>query len=238
MSGGKGGSQTQSVQIPAWVEDAAKRNLARAEAMSRVGYMPYYGTDVMGFGPTGDLARQANIDAAIAYGIVPEGTTAAPMGDLSSGTLYDQAVAEYQRRNPASAAYYDQFFMNPRTGDFPVYDAAQMTPGFVAPIPQNVIASNSGGDGGGDTFLSSSDPYYGSQFGRDVGFGLANMPFSPVMNLIGEGIISNEIDAISRSFENLPTTTGGDSGGDSGGGSSMGAGQSPTGDDTGYGTPF
>jgi hypothetical protein len=112
MSGGKGGSQTQQVQIPAWMEDVARRNLARAEAISKVGYMPYYGPDVAGFGPTGDIARQANIDAAIAFGMAPEGTRATPMGDLSSGTLYDQAVAEYERRNPGAASYYNQFFIN------------------------------------------------------------------------------------------------------------------------------
>jgi hypothetical protein len=124
MSGGKGGSQTQQVQIPAWMEDVAKRNLARAESISKVGYMPYYGTDVVGFGPTGDMARQANIDAAIAYGMAPEGTRATPIGDMSSGTLYDQAVAEYERRNPGAASYYNQFFIDPVTGAAPAYDQA------------------------------------------------------------------------------------------------------------------
>jgi len=124
MSGGKGGSQTQRVEIPAWMEDVAKRNLARAEAMSKVGYQPYYGTDVVGFGPTGDMARQANIDAAIAYGMAPEGTKATSIGDMSSGTLYDQAVAEAARRNPGQEAYYNQFFIDPQTGSMPGYDQA------------------------------------------------------------------------------------------------------------------
>lgn len=240
MSGGKGGSQTQQVKIPAWMEEAAKRNLARAEAMSKVGYMPYYGPDVAGFGPTGDIARQANIDAAIAFGMAPEGTRATPMGDLSSGTLYDQAVAEYERRNPGAASYYNQFFVDPVTGAAPMYDQR---------LAEEAAVNNQSRDERNPNFSSPGDPYYpnsnspqvgtfgsgytGSQFGRDVGFGLANMPFSPVMNLIGEGIISNEMDAINRSFSGLPTTTGGDSGG----GSSMGTGQSPTGGDV-SGTPF
>ena len=132
MSGGKGGSKTQKVEIPAWMEDVAKRNLARSEAMSKVGYQPYYGTDVVGFGPTGDMARQANIDAAIAFGMAPEGTKATPMGDMSSGTLYDQAVAEAARRNPGQEAYYNQFFVDPLTGAMPGYDQAiidRATPG-------------------------------------------------------------------------------------------------------------
>jgi hypothetical protein len=147
MSGGKGGSQTQQVQIPAWMEDVARRNLARAEAISKVGYMPYYGPDVAGFGPTGDIARQANIDAAIAFGMAPEGTRATPMGDLSSGTLYDQAVAEYERRNPGAASYYNQFFINPQTGEMPVYDQAQMSPGYVDPTTGKFIPLDGGNDG-------------------------------------------------------------------------------------------
>lgn len=149
MSGGKGGSQTQQVQIPAWMEDVAKRNLARAESISKVGYMPYYGTDVVGFGPTGDMARQANIDAAIAYGMAPEGTKATSIGDMSSGTLYDQAVAEAARRNPGQEAYYNQFFIDPQTGSMPGYDQAiidRATPG----QPNNPRNPN---------FRSPGDPY-------------------------------------------------------------------------------
>lgn len=126
MSGGKGGSKTQSTEIPAWAQEIARQNLERAQAMSRVGYQPYYGTDVVGFGPTGDMARQANIDAAIAFGMAPEGTKATPMGDLSSGTLYDQAVAEAARRNPGQEAYYNQFFINPQTGAMPVYEQQRL----------------------------------------------------------------------------------------------------------------
>ena len=157
MSGGKGGSKTQQVQIPAWMEDVAKRNLARAEAMSKVGYQPYYGTDVVGFGPTGDMARQANIDAAIAFGMAPEGTKATRIGDMSSGTLYDQAVAEYERRNPGAASYYNQFFVDPVTGAAPLYDQAiaeqaarqeAMRQGRISPVLYNMNPSSGSEQGG------------------------------------------------------------------------------------------
>lgn len=152
MSGGKGGSKTQQVQIPAWMEDVAKRNLARAEAMSKVGYQPYYGTDVVGFGPTGDMARQANIDAAIAFGMAPEGTKATRIGDMSSGTLYDQAVAEAARRNPGQEAYYNHFFIDPLTGAMPGYDQAiaeqaarqeAMRQGRISPVLYDTTQGNS-----------------------------------------------------------------------------------------------
>ena len=168
MSGGKGGSQTQKVEIPAWMEDVAKRNLARAEAMSKVGYQPYYGTDVVGFGPTGDLARQANIDAAIAYGMAPEGTKATSIGDMSSGTLYDQAVAEAARRNPGQEAYYNHFFIDPVTGAMPGYDQAiadRATPG----QPNNPRNPN---------FRSPGDPYDPGMNSPEVGVHMGKPMFT------------------------------------------------------------
>ena len=47
--GGKGGSQTQQVEIPKWIEDPATRNLARAEEAQKIPYMPFYGADVAAF---------------------------------------------------------------------------------------------------------------------------------------------------------------------------------------------
>jgi hypothetical protein len=87
-------------------------------------------------------------------------------------------------------------------------------------------------DGGNDGPPTASGPtgYTGSQFGRDLGFGLMNMPFSPVANMVGHAITGVELEAIDNTFDNLPTTTGG-------GASSAGTGVSPTGDDT-TGTPF
>jgi hypothetical protein len=43
MAGGKGGSTTSSVTIPEYIEEAARRNLAKAEGISQIGYVPYYG---------------------------------------------------------------------------------------------------------------------------------------------------------------------------------------------------
>ena len=51
MSGGKGGSRSQSTEIPAYIEDAAKSNLALADKISNIGYTPYYGPDVAAFSP-------------------------------------------------------------------------------------------------------------------------------------------------------------------------------------------
>ena len=113
MSGGKGGGQSTKTEIPVWAEDATKRNLARAEDVQRIGYMPYYGPDVAAFNPTQQLAMQNNMDAAAAFGLaspgqdamagMPRATNYNGIQGYSSGGLYDQAVAEFERYKPGYA---------------------------------------------------------------------------------------------------------------------------------------
>ena len=113
--GGKGGSQSTKVEIPAWAEQAMRENLRKASAMGEIGYMPYYGPDVAAFTPMQEAGMQGAYDAAAAYGL------AAPGGDAlagipqarefaggirgySSGDLFEQARAEFEARNPRQAA--------------------------------------------------------------------------------------------------------------------------------------
>lgn len=120
--GGKGGSQTQKTEIPKWIEEPATRNLARAEAVQKLGYMPYSGIDVAGFTPTQQAAQQMNIGAAEAFNMLPQGqivagqgmpqqTTINGMTGYSSFPLYEQAVAEMRARQPETAAEYDKLFV-------------------------------------------------------------------------------------------------------------------------------
>ena len=69
MSGGKGGGRTTTTEIPAYIEDAAKSNLALADRISNIGYTPYYGPDVAAFSPMQDAAFQNTQDAASAFGM-------------------------------------------------------------------------------------------------------------------------------------------------------------------------
>ena len=121
--GGKGGSQTQKTEIPKWIEEPATRNLARAEQAQQLGYMPYYGIDVAGFTPTQQAAQQMNIDTANAFGMMPSGFSGLTAGagmpatmtqggitGYSSSPLYEAAVAEARRQDPATANIYDTLF--------------------------------------------------------------------------------------------------------------------------------
>lgn len=121
--GGKGGSQTTKMEIPKWIEEPATRNLARAEAAQKIGYMPYSGPQIAAFNPMQQAAMQANIGAGEAFGLLTPGslqplqgmpapqTYAGGMQGYSSMPLYDQAVAELQSRSPNQVAAYNQLFV-------------------------------------------------------------------------------------------------------------------------------
>ena len=130
MSGGKGGGQSTKTEIPEWAEAATKRNLARAEEVQKIGYMPYYGPDVAGFTPTQQAAMQNNLAAASAFGMAAPADAMAGMpqaqdfgggiSGYSSGNLFDQAVAEFEAREPAYAKEYNELFAgNTYTNPFP-----------------------------------------------------------------------------------------------------------------------
>jgi len=107
--GGKGGSTTSETKIPAWLQDAAKKNLAKADAVSELGYMPYYGPDVAAFSPTQEAAWANTNQAANAFGTAAPVSSGMPAASTYAGGvtgygssgLYDQAIAEFVNANPA-----------------------------------------------------------------------------------------------------------------------------------------
>ena len=72
--GGKGGKQTTEVQIPQYLQDASKRNIARAEQVQRLGLRLIQGPQVAAFNPTQLAAMQSNIGAAEAFGLMQPNT--------------------------------------------------------------------------------------------------------------------------------------------------------------------
>lgn len=123
MSGGKGGSQTTQVEVPQYIEDAARANLAQGREVSRIGYTPYYGPSVAAFSPMQTAAMQNAADFASAFGMAPQMDVTAGMPQAqeyaggirgySSAPLYEQAVAELAARRPAQAALIESQFIDP-----------------------------------------------------------------------------------------------------------------------------
>jgi hypothetical protein len=138
MSGGKGGSTTSSVEIPEYIEKAAQRNLNKAERISQLGYVPYYGPDVAAFTPMQQAAFQNTADVADAFGMGAPMSQQDIMGGMgaptqyaggvsgySSAPIYQQSLDELARQRPAQKSYMDSFFINPYSG----------APGSNAPMP-------------------------------------------------------------------------------------------------------
>ena len=163
--GGKGGATTQaqtgtttgSVQIPAWLESAARQNMARADDLAQIGYVPYYGPDVAAFSPMQQAAFQNTGDAAAAFGLaapsdpmagMPQSQTfAGGVQGYSSMPLYQQSLDALAAARPGQFAALQAPFINPITGADPA-----------APFgsPQDTRRSRSSGGGGGGGGVSSS----------------------------------------------------------------------------------
>ena len=124
-----GGSETTSVEIPAFLQDAAQRNLARADQVSQIGYTPYYGPDVAAMTPMQIAAMQNTGAAASAFGLP---TVADPMAGMptaqtfaggvqgySSAPLFQQSLEALRVNNPGQYAAIQSLFVDPRTGAAP-----------------------------------------------------------------------------------------------------------------------
>jgi hypothetical protein len=130
MSGGKGGSTSSTVEIPQYIEDAAKRNLARADTISQIGYVPYYGPDVAAFTPMQEAAFQNTAGTAGAFGLAGGGmsqqditggmpaptTYAGGVRGYSSAPMYEQAMDELATRRPGQKNLIDSLFIDSYSG--------------------------------------------------------------------------------------------------------------------------
>ena len=141
----KGGSETQTTELPDWLKQPAIRNLQRAEDVQRIPYMPYRGPDVAGFNPTQQAAMGTNIDTARAFGLLgdnylnltplsgmPEPTEfAGGWSGYSSMPLYDQALEETKAKQPEAWEQYQALY------------------GANVPTQRDTPPSNGGGGGAG-----------------------------------------------------------------------------------------
>jgi len=129
--GGKGGSQSTSVQIPAWLESAAQQNLARADRVSQLDYAPYFGPDVAALTPMQQAAMQNTNQAALSFGLdapssamagIPAAQTfAGGLQGYSSAPLYQQSVDALTAAMPGYVAARNAMYIDPITGAAPAY---------------------------------------------------------------------------------------------------------------------
>ena len=120
MSGGKGGSSTTKVEIPKYLEDASRANLAEAKEVSRIGNVPLYGPQIAAFNDAQVAARQNVNDMAAAFGMqgagdfqMPEAVEVDGVRGYETIGLYDQALAELEARRPGQYAAITSRFLDP-----------------------------------------------------------------------------------------------------------------------------
>ena len=179
MSGGKGGSQKSKTTIPSWLQEPVQRNLQRAEDLAGMGYQPYYGPEVAAFNPMQIAGMQSAADAASAFGIAPQMNVASSIpqaqdfgGGLmgyGSGLGFEQAVREFQQRQPAQAALYNSQFAGPNAGGYPQAESPMMAGSGMAGIGGAI----GGGANAGMGMYGMSGPRFNE---------LQNMPSSPSWN--------------------------------------------------------
>lgn len=125
---GKGGSTT-TVEIPAYIEEAAKRNLNRADKISAIGSVPLsYGPSVAAFTPMQQSSFANTANVANAFGLAsPQGldmygglgaptTYANGLTAYSAAPIYNQTLAAFGAERPGQKSYIDSFFIDPFTG--------------------------------------------------------------------------------------------------------------------------
>jgi hypothetical protein len=141
----KGGSNTSSTQVPAWLENAAIENINRGRDVSQIGYTPYYGPDVAAFNPMQQQSMQSTGNAASAFGLAPQDfdamagmpeaqTFAGGVQGYSSAPMYEQAVSSLAQNRPAQYNAINSMFIDPFTGE--------PASGNYAPTVEQVMQSN------------------------------------------------------------------------------------------------
>jgi hypothetical protein len=152
-----GGSTSTKVEIPQWLEDAAKVGLERSEAVSRIPYAPYYGPDVAAMTPSQIASMQGTNRAASAFGQstvdpmagMPEATNYNGMMAYSSGSGYDAALEELKNRQPGTYNAIMGQFIDPITGAMPAGASGGGGAGASANAGANVPATMRREGGGG-----------------------------------------------------------------------------------------
>ena len=157
MAGGKGGSSTTKVEIPQYIEDAARRNLIKADDIAAMGSVPEYGPSVAAFTRMQDAAFRNTADAASTFGLGGGGmsardlrggmdaptTYAGGVRGYSSAPMYEDMLAQLEANAPGQYDYLRSFSIDPVTGVMGSRAAPAPAP---APQGTNLGGINMGGE--------------------------------------------------------------------------------------------
>jgi len=190
MAGGKGGKQTSETTIPQYIEDAARRNLGKADDIAAMGYVPEYGPSVAAFTPMQEAAFQNTADAASAFGLgggdmsardlrggmdAPT-TYAGGVRGYSSAPMYEDMLAQLEANAPGQYDYLRSFSIDPVTGEMggraaPAPAAAPVQGTNLGGINVGGEASTYDGFGSPGNGRGLFDSYQGPNLSGSAGYG-------------------------------------------------------------------
>ena len=171
---GKGGSST-SVEIPDYIENAARNNLQRADFVSKLGYVPQsFGPTVAAFTPMQQSAFGNTAQAADAFGLgAPVGadvfggmgeptTYADGIRAYSAAPLFNQTMDEFAAARPGqfnaiNSMFIDPFGYNP-AGIFDMGSLVDINSPIIDDTTTTTTTTTGGGGGGGGGGGSSTTP--------------------------------------------------------------------------------
>lgn len=148
-----GSRSTQETKIPAYIEEAGKKALERAQQIQDLGYMPYMGPEIAEISET-ERALNRNVGAmASAFGL--EGPAPLTMGDAevtsaggvsgySSYPAYMSALQRLQEQRP------DQYAYLAGLGRFDPITGAEIAPPVVPEVATGPLGVSPVSGGGGD----------------------------------------------------------------------------------------
>lgn len=136
-----GGKNTTTQSIDPALKEAAMANLASAQKIGQLGFVPYTEATVAGMQPGQISAMQSTNLGAEAFGL-PQ--TAVPTGgDLSPYQIYQTALSNMA---PGQRAFIESMFINPLTGAAPTMQFGMQPAG-----------GGAGGGGGGGSYDEAVD---------------------------------------------------------------------------------
>ena len=185
------GSTETKTEIPKWLEDASRSNLAMGNDVASIGYVPYYGPDVAAFTPMQQASFQNTGQAANAFGMAGGGLTgmegmpqaqqfAGGVSGYSSAPMFAETMAALEANNPGQLAAIRNMFLNPQTGAGGYQSQMPMQ----QPAPQQ----SSGGNDRDRQMMPSNgggNRYQGPNQNGDVGYGSSG--YSSVRDMFDGG---------------------------------------------------
>lgn len=169
-----GSRSTQETKIPAYIEEAGKKALERAQQIQDLGYVPYMGPEIAEISET-ERALNRNVGAmASAFGL--EGPAPLTMGDAevtsaggvsgySSYPAYMSALQRLQEQRP------DQYAYLAGLGRFDPITGAAIAPPPVPEVTTGPLSMTPVSGGGGNDGLSHAEimqMHYGNPAGPNA----------------------------------------------------------------------